>query len=110
MQGMLDTLSQPVAFATAPLMADGTRSPPGAAKPSLHHQKKDVDNTSDTEIEESIFAGLSRLVGMSRDSSKQFATNGNPTLSSDDFEDVDDFLEGMLWVIPSRAMLTPGLV
>ena len=109
MQGMLDTLSQPVAFATAPLMVDGTRSPPGAAKSSLHRQKRDVDNTSDTEAEESIFSGLSRLVGMSRDNSKQSATNSNPTLSSDDFEDVDDFLEGMLWVILLRALLTLGL-
>ncbi|KAM6501927.1 hypothetical protein JOM56_001904 [Amanita muscaria] len=87
MQGMLDTLSQPVAFATVPLAVDGSKSPPGAETPQ---PKKDDNNASDTEVEEHIFARLSKRVGITREPSK---LRNNGALSSDEFEDVDDFSE-----------------
>jgi len=92
MQGMLDNLSQPVAFATVPLGMEDTRTQSGMAKSTLH--KKDDDDNTDTEIEEPIFARLSRRIGIGLEALKSpsFDTYRTP-LSSDDFEDVDELLE-----------------
>ncbi|KAF8633751.1 hypothetical protein AX17_004406 [Amanita inopinata Kibby_2008] len=97
MQGMLDNLSQPVAFATAPLGMEGSRTPTGSSAKSTnlisHHRKSEHDN-SDTEFDEPIFARLSRRIGMGREASKSsVADSTSTTLSFDDFEDVDDFPE-----------------
>ena len=92
MQGMLDNLSQPVAFATVPLGVDDTRTQSGMAKPTL--QRKDDEDNTDTEIDEPIFARLSRRIGIGREALKSSPAEAyRPSLSSDDFEDVDELLE-----------------
>jgi hypothetical protein len=92
MQGMLDNLSQPVAFATVPLGMEDTRTQSGMAKSTLH--KKDDDDSTDTEIEEPIFARLSRRIGIGLEALKSPSIDTYRTsLSSDDFEDVDELLE-----------------
>jgi len=92
MQGMLDNLSQPVAFATVPLGMEDTRTQSGMTKSTLH--KKDDDDNTDTEIEEPIFARLSRRIGIGLEALKSPSVDTYRTsLSSDDFEDVDELLE-----------------
>lgn len=85
MQGMLDNLSQPVAFASVPLGTEDTRTP----LKSTPHQ----DDNSDTEIDEPIFARLSRRIGIGREPSKSSSVGDRGSLLTDDFEDVDDFIE-----------------
>ncbi|KAM6503765.1 hypothetical protein JOM56_000708 [Amanita muscaria] len=69
-------------IATVLLTMDGSKSPPGAETPQ---PKKDDNNASDTEVEEHIFARLSKRVGITRKASK---LQNNGALSSDEFEDV----------------------
>ncbi|KAM6491933.1 hypothetical protein JOM56_012571 [Amanita muscaria] len=69
-------------IATVLLAMDGSKSPPGAETPQ---PKKDDNNASDTEVEEHIFARLSKCVGITREASK---LQNNGALSSDEFEDI----------------------
>lgn len=112
MQGMLDTLSSPVAFATAPLgnpesventSANGSgihsnsRTPSGSG--SLG--KKSSFLGGDTEADEPIFTRLGRKFGVGRESSgvKQWNTGKGleENSSLDEDEDFDDglFDDGM---------------
>ncbi|KAF5391322.1 hypothetical protein D9757_002067 [Collybiopsis confluens] len=109
MQGMLDNLSQPVAFATVPLGVDssiGTSSP-------KRNPRKDMSHSSDTDPEEPIVSRLTRKFGMrsakqgrspplSSDSSKDFEHD----LDDDDFFDEGDDLSGSFYVIPSESSMT----
>lgn len=96
MQGMLDNLSQPVAFATVPLgnqdpstsgPTSGTKTPP--AREGL---RKDNSFSSDTDYEEPMLSRFSRRMGIGsvRDTGKQKAT----PIDTEGFEDEDLFDEG----------------
>ncbi|KAJ3830025.1 hypothetical protein F5880DRAFT_1469342, partial [Lentinula raphanica] len=105
MQGMLDNLSQPVAFATVPL---GTEATAGTSSP-----RRDSSLSSDTDSEEPIVARLTRKLGMGRSSpatqSKTLSRSMKPSISSDldldddDFLDEGDDLSGSFYVIPSES-------
>ncbi|KAG6813608.1 hypothetical protein H0H92_009225 [Tricholoma furcatifolium] len=92
MQGMLDNLSQPVAFATVPL--GNTDLPPSGMKTPPTPQKETSVSSDTDSAEEPMFSRLTRRIGMSRDTSKgvkgQKSTLG-VTMSNAD----DDFEEGM---------------
>ncbi|KAK2460550.1 hypothetical protein APHAL10511_007020 [Amanita phalloides] len=113
MQGMLDNLSQPVAFATVPLGTEDTKAQSGIPKTSL--RRKDDDDNTDTEIDEPIFARLSRRIGIGRDVSKFSAVDSQHTsLSSDDFEDVDELIDkddemsDSFYLVPTDSGLSPA--
>ncbi|KAF9451196.1 hypothetical protein P691DRAFT_757473 [Macrolepiota fuliginosa MF-IS2] len=126
MQGMLDTLSSPVAFATAPLgnpesaetqnsSAHGSanlnsKTPSGSGSLS----KRDPSFGSDTEVDEPILARLGRRIGMARESMGGIKHGSSSQKShirvlDDDedfdeslFDDGDDLSESFL-VIPSGS-------
>lgn len=106
MQGMLDNLSQPVAFATVPLgnQDPSTSRPTSGTKPPPAREglRKDNSFSSDTDYEEPMLSRFTRRMGIGsvRDSGKQKAT----PLDTEDFED-DLFDEGT-----SHLFLTENLV
>jgi hypothetical protein len=72
-QGMLDNLSQPVAFATAPLGTPETQPTNHGARTKLSSHttlRRDGSLSSDTDIEEPMVARFARRLGMSGDSKK----------------------------------------
>ncbi|KAE9406416.1 hypothetical protein BT96DRAFT_1014917 [Gymnopus androsaceus JB14] len=108
MQGMLDNLSQPVAFATVPL---GSEPIPGTSSP-----RRDLSLSSDTEPEEPMVSRLTRKFGMGKSSSakpkntplssslpKHSSSGSDPNLDDDDFFDEGDDLSGSFYVIPSES-------
>ncbi|KAJ3883767.1 hypothetical protein F5051DRAFT_390866 [Lentinula edodes] len=108
MQGMLDNLSQPVAFATVPL---GVEAIPGPSSP-----RRDSSLSSDTESEEPIVSRLTRKLGMGRPTSamqsKTLSRSLKTPISSeleledDDFFDEGDDLSGSFYVIPSESTMS----
>ena len=84
MQGMLDNLSQPVAFATVPL--GHPEIPISPSSPDKTDDiRRDGSLSSDTDLDEPIFSKFTRRIGMSRKGSKsgrsglsspKFASNG----------------------------------
>src|SRR6266571_1172569 len=62
MQGMLDNLSQPVAFATIPLGPE-TPASPASDRPSPE-LRRDGNLSSDTDPDEPIFSKFSRKIGL----------------------------------------------
>jgi hypothetical protein len=80
MQGMLDNLSQPVAFATVPLGHPEIPISPSSSDKAddIHH---DASLSSDTDLDEPIFSKFTRRIGMSRKGSK----SGRSGLSSRNF-------------------------
>ncbi|KAF8626064.1 hypothetical protein AX15_005100 [Amanita polypyramis BW_CC] len=104
MQGMLDNLSQPVAFASVPLGMEDTSIPPKSTPRQ--------DDNSDTEIDEPIFARLSRRIGIGREPPKPSSVSDRRMpLSSDDFEDVDDFLEeDSFYLVPTNPGIPPAVL
>lgn len=69
MQGMLDNLSQPVAFATVPL---GNPEAPNELQMDVKPEeiRRDGALSSDTDVDEPIFSKFTRKIGMSREGSK----------------------------------------
>lgn len=69
MQGMLDNLSQPVAFATVPL---GNPEAPNESQKDVKSEefRRDGALSSDTDVDEPIFSKFTRKIGMSREGSK----------------------------------------
>ncbi|KAJ3575990.1 hypothetical protein NP233_g728 [Leucocoprinus birnbaumii] len=126
MQGMLDTLSSPVAFATAPLgnpdTAEGQNSSPNGSAhlrsrtpPSSGSLKRDSSFNSDPEVDEPILARLGRRIGMAKENipgmrqgSSQKSSQLNVLTEDDDdfdeslFDTGDDLSESFL-VIPSGS-------
>ncbi|KAI5899940.1 uncharacterized protein SCHCODRAFT_02483043 [Schizophyllum commune H4-8] len=114
MQGMLDNLSQPVAFATAPLESPDARSA---------HRKlqRDGSLSSDTDGEENMMSRLTKRLGMSRPSTLAHELQRPPAnaysgdtendwSSSDDGELLivaADSLSGSFLFIPSENEPTP---
>lgn len=122
MQGMLDTLSSPVAFATAPIgnpeTADNQNSSPNGSAGNLNSRipsasgsliKKDPSfGNSDTEVDEPILARLGRRIGKARESiggirQGYVQKNSHVGVSEDDDEDFDESLfdDGKFWYCPS---------
>ena len=80
MQGMLDNLSQPVAFATVPL--GHPEIPVSPSSPDkIDDIRRDGSLSSDTDLDEPIFSKFTRRIGMSRKGSK----GGRSGLSSPKF-------------------------
>ncbi|KAJ7172697.1 hypothetical protein C8R46DRAFT_1086944 [Mycena filopes] len=119
MQGMLDNLSQPVAFATAPL------GDPESSKPTNHVARTKLSSqaslrrngsiSSDTDIEEPMVARFARRLGMSADNRKSDRSPSNPKtrLAStpdpdDDFDEDGDELTESFFLIPSNADSSPA--
>lgn len=124
MQGMLDNLSQPVAFATAPL---GTE--PSPTEEQSHSQtipsRRESSLSSDTDNDgEHMLSKWTRRIGItgSRETRSKHKVNQRPTASTssslNDFgdEDGDDFLEegddlsGSFCLIPSGSEPSPAAV
>lgn len=85
MQGMLDNLSQPVAFATVPLGNDTnpvseTRTPP----------RRDGSLSSDTDVEEPMLSRFTRRIGMNRDGRSALRGSSLRATSTKPDEDFDD--------------------
>lgn len=100
MQGMLDNLSQPVAFATVPL---GVEAIPGPSSP-----RRDSSLSSDTESEEPIVSRLTRKLGMGRTTSAMQSKTLSRSLKSPigselELEDDDFFDEGNLGLSKSYS-------
>jgi hypothetical protein len=98
MQGMLDKLSQPVAFATVPL-GDAELYSDQSQAPSL--SRRETGTGSDTDPDEPVLTRLTRRIGISRDGrrAKQESTPDSSSYNGD--EDLDDgiFDEGQLYVL-----------
>ncbi|KAJ7489923.1 hypothetical protein B0H11DRAFT_2010985 [Mycena galericulata] len=117
MQGMLDNLSQPVAFATAPLGAPESQPSNNVARTKLSSQtmtRRDGSISSDTDIEEPMVARFARRLGMSGDSKKSERSPSNlntRTISTpepdEDFEDGDELTESF-FLIPSSSDSSPA--
>ncbi|PPQ89090.1 hypothetical protein CVT25_006462 [Psilocybe cyanescens] len=125
MQGMLDNLSQPVAFATVPLGDPESSNSPSSEK-KTEETRKDDNLSSDTDVDEPIFSRFTRKIGMSREGSKNSRSRKNSgetanTISrkssyDDDDDDFEDFLEagddlsGSFFLIPSGAEPSPAVL
>ncbi|KAG6919998.1 hypothetical protein DXG01_013347 [Tephrocybe rancida] len=117
MQGMLDNLSQPVAFATVPMgntePASGVRTPPA---PRREASLSDTDSA-----DEPMFSRLTRRIGIGRDAKSSNSNSRRSTLNvttpnsdDDDFEDamfdeetLGDELSESFFVIPSGNESSP---
>jgi len=109
MQGMLDNLSQPVAFATVPLGHPETPIPP-ALPDKPDDLRRDGSLSSDTDVDEPIFSKFTRRIGMSREGSKigrsgqnsrNFTSNGKQPEIDGRLEEYDDefFEEGYFFLV-----------
>ncbi|KAJ7109159.1 hypothetical protein C8R44DRAFT_801793 [Mycena epipterygia] len=117
MQGMLDNLSQPVAFATAPLGAPEASPTNPVARTKLSSQtmmRRDGSLSSDTDIEEPMVARFARRLGMSGDSKKSDRPPSNLNTRSvstpdpdEDFDEGDELTESF-FLIPSNADSSPA--
>ncbi|KAF9533376.1 hypothetical protein CPB83DRAFT_845168 [Crepidotus variabilis] len=124
MQGMLDNLSQPVAFATVPLGPDTPPQETPMAEKMASGHRRDGNLSSDTDPEEPIFSKFTRKIGLSNPGSKiseRTSRNQKPTHSTkskDDFsfEEDDDFFEegddlsGSFFLIPTGSEPSPAVL
>ncbi|KAF8969806.1 hypothetical protein BDZ97DRAFT_1792699 [Flammula alnicola] len=125
MQGMLDNLSQPVAFATVPL--GNPESPNAAASDAkVEEARRDGALSSDTDVDEPIFSKFTRKIGMSREGSKSGRSGRSnrhpaegskqPSYDNDSDGDFEDFLEegddlsGSFFLIPSGSETSPAVL
>ncbi|KZT69081.1 hypothetical protein DAEQUDRAFT_738400 [Daedalea quercina L-15889] len=76
-EGMLDYLSQPVAFATAPL------APPSPAEGS---RRRDGSSSSDTDLEEAISKRISRGIGLVKAARSRMLTRHDSSATTSDSE------------------------
>ncbi|CAA7267636.1 unnamed protein product [Cyclocybe aegerita] len=129
MQGMLDNLSQPVAFATVPLGNPELPDTPSSNK-NIVEGRRDGSISSDTDADEPIFSKFTRKIGLSREGSRETripaksntGRNTAPSSSTtssydgDDFEEDNDFFEdgddlsGSFFFIPSGNEQTPAVL
>ncbi|KAJ6513892.1 hypothetical protein C8R47DRAFT_1207172 [Mycena vitilis] len=115
MQGMLDNLSQPVAFATAPLGVPEPQSTTHVVRTKLSSHavlRRDGSLSSDTDVEEPMVARFARRLGMSSDGKKSSASNLNTRTAStpdpdDDFDEGDELTESF-FLIPSSSESSPS--
>ncbi|KAF8232363.1 hypothetical protein L208DRAFT_1397567 [Tricholoma matsutake] len=104
MQGMLDNLSQPVAFATVPL-GDAALYNNQSQTPSS--SRRDAGFGSDTDTDEPVLARLTRRIGITidgrttaRDPPESSSYKGNEDLDSDVFDEGNELSESF-YLIPS---------
>lgn len=109
MQGMLDTLSSPVAFATAPIgnpeNTDIQNSSPNGSAANLLSRvssasgsliKRDSSfGNIDTEADEPIFARLGRTLGKAKESIRQNYAQKSSHLNAAEDDDDEDFDESL---------------
>ncbi|TFY58160.1 hypothetical protein EVJ58_g6586 [Rhodofomes roseus] len=76
-EGMLDYLSQPVAFATAPL------APPSPAEGS---RRRDASSSSDTDLEDAISKRISRGIGLVKAARSRMLTRYDSSATTSDSE------------------------
>jgi len=118
MQGMLENLSQPVAFATAPLGMPESQPASNVSKSKRSSEpllRQDGNLSSDTDIEEPMVARFARRLGMSSDSKKSdrspssLQTRVVSALDSDpdDGFDEGDHLTESFFLIPSSSGPSP---
>ncbi|KAG6829989.1 hypothetical protein H0H87_009596, partial [Tephrocybe sp. NHM501043] len=114
MQGMLDNLSQPVAFATVPI--GNTEPPPSVRTPPTPRRDASLSDTDSAE--EPMFSRLTRRIGISRDAKNSISRKSTLSAatpgSEDDFEEgifdeetLGDELSESFFVIPSGNELSP---
>ncbi|KAF5332950.1 hypothetical protein D9758_016436 [Tetrapyrgos nigripes] len=110
MQGMLDNLSQPVAFATAPLGTPAELSDAADTSAPPRTVRRDSSLSSDTDMEEPMVSRWTRKLGMSRDKKTSSAkaarlAHDQPSLVEEDeddlFDDGDELSESF-FLIPSE--------
>lgn len=99
MQGMLDNLSQPVAFATAPLVqAESSTRPSTPGRTTISAQRaqlrRDGSVSSDTDIEEPLVSRFTKRLGMNKkpERSPSNLAAGPSKPSSLDVVDLDEEL------------------
>ncbi|KAF7295116.1 hypothetical protein MIND_01050000 [Mycena indigotica] len=105
MQGMLDNLSQPVAFATAPLGFPEIHP----TEPLIRH---DGNASSDTDFEEPMVARFARRLGMSSDGRKTSSMPNEkvpPIADDDDFEEGDHLTESFFLIPSDTDPASPSL-
>jgi hypothetical protein len=93
MQGMLENLSQPVAFATVPL---GDAALYSNQSQTASSSRRDASFSSDTDPDEPVLTRLTRRIGISRDGRKtaQERTPDSSSYNGDEDLDEDVFDEG----------------
>jgi hypothetical protein len=98
MQGMLDNLSQPVAFATVPL--GNVSSDAGPQTPATTGPRREGSTSSDTDIEEPIISRLTKRIGLGRQASKLSRLSGSSgtNTTSQDEDEFDELFEDGLSV------------
>ncbi|KAG6891037.1 hypothetical protein C0992_010699 [Termitomyces sp. T32_za158] len=108
MQGMLDNLSQPVAFATVPL-GNTDISPSLKTPPTSRTPRRDISLSSDTDsADEPILSRLTKRIGIGRDSDRKEKSTVMASAWDDEFENglfdeetLNDELSESFFVIPS---------
>ncbi|PPQ65104.1 hypothetical protein CVT24_003065 [Panaeolus cyanescens] len=135
MQGMLDNISQPVAFATVPIGNPELSNTPTPDDQRNHRRqnkssderKRDGSVSSDTDPDEPIFSRFTRKIGISREGSRvgwsgrgeQSPGPSSSAAQRDDFgddddgdflEDGDDDLSGSFCLIPTGDEPTPAVL
>jgi hypothetical protein len=108
MQGMLDNLSQPVAFATVPLGDAALYNDQSQTSPS---SRRDASFGSDTDPDEPVLTRLTRRIGISRDGRKtaRERTPDSSAYKGDEDLDEDVFDEGqphVYWSVEQLSKLT----
>ncbi|CAK5277774.1 unnamed protein product [Mycena citricolor] len=108
MQGMLDNLSQPVAFATAPLGHVESVSSSSKRTKLASHLPREGSLSSDTDLEEPIVSRFARRLGISGDIKKQDRSSSNlkplsSDLDGDEDSEAGDELAESFYLIPSSA-------
>lgn len=101
MQGMLDTLSSPVAFATAPLSSPNASNAPTSLPNGLAHSRTPPSSMSlksssfngDTEVGEPILTRLGRRIGMTKETIPGMRySHKNPQVDASSEDDFDESL------------------
>ncbi|KAF9562160.1 hypothetical protein CPC08DRAFT_706887 [Agrocybe pediades] len=125
MQGMLDNLSQPVAFATVPLGNEESKAPAPSDPKTEQPVRDTTHSSSDTDTDEPIFSKFTRKIGIAPRGSRNLtpkakkqssATSSKNALFGDADDDFDEFLEegddlsGSFYLIPSGAEPSPAVL
>jgi hypothetical protein len=108
-QGMLDHLSQPVAFATAPLTSELETGPNGSGAKSpvslTRRLPREGSISSDTDLEEPAVSWVSKKLGMGAGGTKKSGYPPPSSLSKHVFDDEfeEEFDPGNVLIIFSKA-------
>jgi hypothetical protein len=105
MQGMLDKLSQPVAFATVPLGDAELYSNQSQIPPS---SRREAGTGSDTDPDEPVLARLTRRIGINRDGRRgtQESTPDSSSYKGDEGLDDGIFDEGKSYIFAGLQQIS----